>query len=170
MGSDNLENIVTVVCDGCCKRDLQNLEEGYWHSDANSTDFCNACKDNGKYQTMVEIDVSVKILTPEKVGRTRSFWKLSLEDGQSFGPKLWIDMDVKSATRDERKEKSDISSKETCLSDIIDDQKLHCSVRDIQIIKQIRSMGFVHSDNTILKLIKRKNGNISQIVVALSDQ
>lgn len=168
--SGNFEHPVTVVCDGCSKRNLQSLDEGYWHSKTSSTDFCNSCKDSGKFQTIFEIDVSVKVLTPEKSGRTRSFWKLSLEGGQRFGPKLWIDMDVQATTKDESEKSTDTSKKETYSSDTTKDHRPHLSSKDIQIMKQLRSMGFELSDETILELIKSTNGNVSQIVVALTDQ
>merc|ERR1712224_1193070 len=84
----------TVKCDGCEKKRLQRLNEGYWHSAAKGEDFCTTCYDSGKHKDMHEIDVSISFTTPDQAGRSRSFWKLVLEDGQCFGPKLWIDMNV----------------------------------------------------------------------------
>lgn len=40
------------------------------------------------------IDVSLRMISPNKAGRYTGYWRLSTSDGNRFGQRLWVDINV----------------------------------------------------------------------------
>ena len=64
---------------------------------ASVTDVADATESNVVGRTVAvgeEVDFTVKMKTPQREGRSISYWRLKTADGTPFGHKLWCDIDV----------------------------------------------------------------------------
>lgn len=64
---------------------------------ASVTDIADATESNVIGRTVAvgeEIDFTVKMKTPQREGKSISYWRLKTADGMPFGHKLWCDIDV----------------------------------------------------------------------------
>jgi len=110
-------------------------------------------------QPGTEIDISVSLSAPTKLGRNVSYWRLADPKDEKFGPRVWVDVlveakkeEVKDTAQPAEEPKAEVKTEE--------------ATKFAEALKQIEDMGF-HNKQLNVELMRKFNGDVIKIVQEL---
>ncbi|CAI5716979.1 unnamed protein product [Hyaloperonospora brassicae] len=128
------------------------------------------------------IDVSLRMVAPAKAGRYTGYWRLSTPDGNRFGQRLWVDINVMDteeltpvSTGGAEEVRADNASAAVVPSEVEGSTVATPSVAETESIESLRwsdqlqvlaSMGFANETRN-LALLTQHDGNMEAVITDL---